>query len=57
MTDKPKGTDELPLDDQELRTGELDEDEKLDIAIEGSMMTSEPPQIAEPRTTADDKRD
>ena len=45
--------DEHPIDDQVVRKGELSEDEKLDIALEGSMMTSEPPQIAEPKTAAD----
>lgn len=45
--------DEHPIDDQAVRKGELSDDEKLDIALEGSMMTSEPPQIAEPRTATD----
>jgi len=46
--------DERILDAQPLQKGELTEDEKLDIALAGSMMTSEPPQIAEPRTVNDD---
>jgi hypothetical protein len=41
-------------DEQPIATGKLDEDEKLDIALQGSMMTSEPPQLAEPRTAEDD---
>jgi hypothetical protein len=48
-------TDEHSIDDQVVRTGKLDVDEKLDIALEGSMMTSEPPQIAEPKTAEDDE--
>lgn len=47
--------DEHPIDDQKVRPGKLDADEKLDIALEGSMMTSEPPQIAEPKTADDDE--
>ncbi len=54
-TTRQTSTDELPIDDQVIRKGPLDEDEKLDIALEGSMMTSEPPQITEPKTTADDR--
>ena len=52
----PKRTDadEHPIDEQALRKGKLNDDEKLDIALEGSMMTSEPPQIAEPKTAEDD---
>lgn len=55
----PKRTDadEHPVDDQAIETGELTPDEKLDIALEGSMMTSEPPQITEPRTAEDDAED
>jgi hypothetical protein len=49
MPDTPTSEDELPLDDQPIKKGELSEDEKLDIALEGSMMTSEPPQISEPK--------
>lgn len=49
-----KDTDEHPIDDQTLRTGRLDEDDKLDIALEGSMLTSEPPQITEPKSAEDD---
>jgi hypothetical protein len=40
-------------DEQEVETGHLSEDEKLDIALQGSMMTSEPPQMAEPKQAAD----
>jgi hypothetical protein len=50
-------TDEHPVDEQIVRKGKLDDDEKLDIALEGSMMTSEPPQISEPRTAGDDAQD
>lgn len=46
--------DERIVDAQPLKPGELSEDEKLDIALQGSMMTSEPPQIAEPKTAEDD---
>ncbi len=53
MDNEPGSADELPLDDQPLKKGRLDADEKLDIALEGSMMTSEPPQISEPKTAAD----
>ncbi len=53
MDGKRTDADEHPVDDQEVRTGELTEDEKLDIALEGSMLTSEPPQIVEPKTAAD----
>ena len=53
MDGKRTDTDEHPVDDQEVRTGVLTEDEKLDIALEGSMLTSEPPQIVEPKTAAD----
>jgi hypothetical protein len=52
--DDKRSSRELPIDDQPLREGKLDADEKLDIAIAGSMMTSEPPQISEPRTAGDD---
>ncbi len=55
MDDKPRtDADEHPIDAQVIQKGKLDEDEKLDIALEGSMMTSEPPQIAEPKTAADE---
>lgn len=55
MTKIPgKDTDDLPADDQAIEVGKLDVDRKLDIALQGSMMTSEPPQITEPRTIADD---
>lgn len=47
--------DERIHDAQELRDGKLSDDEKLDIALQGSMMTSEPPQISEPRTAEDDR--
>ena len=50
-------TDEHPVDEQVIQKGKLDDDEKLDIALEGSMMTSEPPQISEPRTAGDDAQD
>lgn len=52
----PKRTDadERIIDDQPIKEGVLSEDEKLDIALQGSMMTSEPPQIAEPKTVEDD---
>ena len=54
MDDNRTDADEHPIDAQPLKKGELTDYQKLDIALEGSMMTSEPPQIAEPRTTADD---
>lgn len=58
MEGKPRtDADEHPVDDQELKKGELTPEEKLDIALEGSMMTSEPPQIAEPRTADDANED
>jgi hypothetical protein len=44
-------------DEQPLKQGQLSEDEKLDIALQGSMMTSEPPQMAEPRTVDDDQHE
>ncbi|WP_293979145.1 hypothetical protein [Sphingobium sp.] len=44
---------EQVTDDQEVKKGQLTPDEKLDIALEGSMMTSEPPQITEPRRADD----
>ncbi|WP_157080302.1 hypothetical protein [Sphingobium cloacae] len=54
MTDAPRtDADEHAIDDQELKKGQLTSDEKLDIALEGSMMTSEPPQITEPRRADD----
>jgi len=54
MGDRPRtDADEHPIDDQPIRKGELSDDDKLDIALEGSMMTSEPPQIAEPKTAVD----
>ena len=56
MTDTTRtDADEHPIDDQPLKEGELDEDTKLDIALEGSMMTSEPPQITEPKRATDDQ--
>lgn len=56
MTDRPKtDADEHPIDNQPLKKGRLDDDAKLDIALEGSLMTSEPPQIAEPKSTSDDR--
>lgn len=56
MDEKPRtDADERIQDAQPIKTGKLSEDEKLDIALEGSMMTSEPPQIAEPKTVDDDK--
>ena len=54
MSEQPRtDSDEHPVDDQTVRKGDLTADEKLDIALEGSMLTSEPPQIAEPKTAAD----
>jgi hypothetical protein len=50
---KRSDADEHPVDDQPVKTGRLSDDEKLDIALEGSMMTSEPPQMAEPKTAAE----
>lgn len=50
---KPTDADEHPVDAQPLRKGALDADEKLDIALQGSMMTSEPPQIAAPKRAND----
>lgn len=53
MTDTPHDDRESrPIDAQPVRTGELSADEKLDIALQGSMMTSEPPQLSEPKTAA-----
>ncbi len=52
-----KDSDDLPADDQAIEVGKLNVDRKLDIALQGSMMTSEPPQITEPRTVADDDDD
>ena len=52
-----KSSDELPLDAQVVQEGELSEDEKLDIALQGSMMTSEPPQLTEPKTAAAERAD
>ena len=46
--------DERILDAQPIKEGTLTDDEKLDIALQGSMMTSEPPQISEPKTSDDD---
>ena len=46
--------EEHPIDNQAIKNGQLDEDTKLDIALEGSMMTSEPPQITEPKRATDD---
>lgn len=58
MADKPQtDADERIRDEQPIKDGKLDADEKLDIALQGSMMTSEPPQISEPKTTADDAHD
>ena len=55
MDETPRtDADERIRDEQELKTGKLTEDEKLDIALQGSMMTSEPPQIAEPKTAEDE---
>ena len=53
MDGKRTDADEHPVDDQELKEGALSDDEKLDIGLEGSMLTSEPPQIVEPKTAAD----
>ncbi len=53
MDGKRTDTDEHPVDDQPVKKGVLTDDEKLDIALEASMMTSEPPQITEPKTAAD----
>lgn len=52
----PKRTDadERIIDEQPIKEGVLSEDDKLDIALQGSMMTSEPPQISEPKTAEDD---
>ena len=49
----PAQTDPLAETDEDGNP--LDEDAKLDIALEGSMMTSEPPQMAEPKTAAEEK--
>ena len=58
MPEQPRtDTDEHPVDDQKVRKGELSIDEKLDIALEGSMLTSEPPQITEPKTATDAEDD
>ena len=49
MPDTPNRTpertdaDEHPVDAQPLKKGKLSDEEKLDIALQGSMMTSEPP--------------
>lgn len=51
MTD----TTRTDADDQPLKEGQLDEDTKLDIALQGSMITSEPPQISEPKRATDDQ--
>lgn len=48
----PADADSHPVDAQPVRQGDLDEDEKLDIALQGSLMTSEPPQIAAPKRAA-----
>lgn len=58
MTDSARtDADAHPIDQQELKTGKLDDDAKLDIALQGSLMTSEPPQIAEPKTAAHEEAD
>lgn len=57
MDKSQTSADEFPIDAQEIKKGELSEDEKLDIALQGSMMTSEPPQISEPKTIADDDQE
>lgn len=49
---KRTDVDEHPIDNQPLKRGRLDDDTKLDIALEGSLMTSEPPQITEPKTAS-----
>jgi hypothetical protein len=55
MEERPQPDEDARIhDEQPLRQGKLDADEKLDIALQGSMMTSEPPQISEPKTTDDD---
>lgn len=55
MKDTPRtDADAHPVDAQVLKKGALSKEEKLDIALQGSMMTSEPPQISEPRTAEDD---
>ena len=51
----PAQTD--PLAKTDADGNPLDEDAKLDIALEGSMMTSEPPQMSEPRTVNDDEHE
>ena len=56
MDETPRtDADERILDAQPLKEGKLSEDEKLDIALQGSMMTSEPPQLSEPKTVDDDQ--
>ncbi len=58
MNDTPRtDADAHPVDAQVLKEGRLSKEEKLDIALQGSMMTSEPPQISEPRTTDDDENE
>jgi hypothetical protein len=49
----PAQTD--PLAETDADGNPLDEDAKLDIALEGSMSTSEPPQMSEPKTGAEEK--
>lgn len=54
MTSRPRtDADEHPVDAQKLKKGKLSADEKLDIALQGSMLTSEPPQITEPKTASE----
>ena len=55
-TPTPERTDadEHPVDAQPLKKGKLSDEEKLDIALQGSMMTSEPPQLSEPKTASEE---
>ena len=56
MSDRPKNPAETdPLTETDEDGNPLNEDAKLDIALQGSMMTSEPPQMAEPKTAAEEK--
>lgn len=55
MAEHPTDADSRIHDEQEIKSGDLDDDAKLDIALQGSMMTSEPPQMAEPKSAAEDK--
>lgn len=56
MSNRPKNPAETdPLAETDADGNPLNEDAKLDIALQGSMMTSEPPQLAEPKTAAEEK--